>query len=205
MDPDTATVVGSPSAQWPDESGPYVVLVDASGRFEADLIDEWLREASRAATDPIDVFNLPPSRRQRPFGAVDPSIGERLAQEDDPLCVPIRVVWLAEEHDGVRRVTLADLFTLGDPRDPDPIRQRLIYARHPDRCRIVVGEPARRSYLEKRWSAPIGRGPADGTSLGEFVALRAWMALERAERRVRGLRYKVPKFLREDLFWSRPF
>jgi glycerol-3-phosphate O-acyltransferase len=31
------------------------------------------------------------------------------------------------------------------------------------------------------------------------------MALERAERHLRGLRYKVPRFLREDLFWSRPF
>ena len=32
---------------------------------------------------------------------------------------------------------------LGDPRDPDFLRQRVIYAQHPDRCVVVVAEPAR--------------------------------------------------------------
>jgi glycerol-3-phosphate O-acyltransferase len=132
-------------------------------------------------------------------------LSERLAREDDPLCVPIRVAWLAPERDGVRKVRLVDVLKPGDPRDPNPIQQRYILERHPDRCRIVVGEPARRSFLERRWSSPIGRGPADGTSLGEYVAVQAWLALERAERSIRGQRYKVPVFLREDLFWSRPF
>jgi glycerol-3-phosphate O-acyltransferase len=93
----------------------------------------------------------------------------------------------------------------GDPRDPNTLRQHFIKARYPDRVRIVVGEPARRSELEKRWTEPTGRTVADGTSLGDHVALQAWLALERAERKLRGLRYKVPKFLTEDLFWSRPF
>jgi glycerol-3-phosphate O-acyltransferase len=193
------------SAAWPTESGPFVALVDASSSFEADLIASWIHDATGSVDDPIDIFRLPPSRRQRPFGSVDPAIGERLAGEDDPLCVPIRVVWLAEERDGVRRVRLSDLLKPGDPRDPNFLLQHIIVRRHPDRCLIVVGEPARRSDLEKRWSAPSGRGPADGTTLGEFVALQAWMTLEREERHVRGLRYKVPRFLREDLFWSRPF
>ena len=193
------------SAVWPPEAGPFVVLVDASSSLERDLIATWIRDATESVKDPIDILGLPPSRRQRPFGNVDPAIGERLTSEDDPLCIPIRVVWLAEELDGVRRVRLSDLLKPGDPRDPNFLLQHIILNQHPDRCRIVVGEAARRSELEKRWSAPEGRGPADGTTLGEFVALQAWMSLERAERHVRGLRYKVPKFLREDLFWSRPF
>ncbi|MEN8240043.1 MAG: 1-acyl-sn-glycerol-3-phosphate acyltransferase, partial [Actinomycetota bacterium] len=132
-------------------------------------------------------------------------LSERLAREDDPLCVPIRVAWLAPERDGVRKVRLIDVLKPGDPRDPNPVQQNYILKRQPDRCRIVVGAAARRSNLEKRWSEPTGRGPADGTSLGEFVAIQAWLALERAERAIRGQRYKVPAFLREDLFWSRPF
>lgn len=190
---------------WPEGSGPYVVLVDASSTIEADLLEEWVIESTTAISDPIDVFALPPSRRQRRFSSVDFAIGERLSEADDPLCIPVRVVWLAKKRDGVRRVRFSDMFKPGDPRDPNVFRQRVILKRHPDRCRIVVGEPARKSQLESRWSAPTGRGPADGTTLGEFVALQAWMALERAERLVRGLRYKVPRFLREDLFWSRPF
>jgi len=192
-------------ASWPTGSGPFVALVDASSSLERDLIGSWIRDSTENVDEPIHVFDLPPSRRQRAFGSVDLAIGERLTLEDDPLCVPIRVVWLAEKRDGVRRVRLSDLLKPGDPRDPNFVLQRIILRLHPDRCRIVVGEPARRSELEKRWSAPSGRGPADGTTLGEYVALQAWMTLERAERHVRGLRYKVPRFLREDLFWSRPF
>ncbi|MEN8041602.1 MAG: glycerol-3-phosphate 1-O-acyltransferase [Actinomycetota bacterium] len=205
MEPGVDTRIEPDTARWPEDTGPFVVLVDASSALEADLITSWIAKATAAVPDPVEVFALPPSRRRRAFSSVDPAIGERLAEEDDPLCVPIRIVWLAEERDGVRQVTFSDLFKPGDPRDPNYLTQRYILARHPDRCRVVVGEPARRSHLEKRWSAPTGRGPADGTTLGEFVALRAWMALERAERQVRGLRYKIPKFLREDLFWSRPF
>jgi glycerol-3-phosphate O-acyltransferase len=192
-------------SSWPVETGPYIVLVDASSRLESELIATWIIESTEEATDPIDVFHLPPSRRQRRFSSVDLAIGERLSREDDPLCVPIRVAWLAKEIDGVRRVRISDMFKPGDPRDPNFIMQRYLLRRHPDRCQIVVGHPARRTELEKRWTSPIGRGPADGTTFGEFVALQAWKALERAERLVRGLKYKVPKFLREDLFWSRPF
>jgi glycerol-3-phosphate O-acyltransferase len=205
VDLDVDTVVAHAAIEWPEESGPYVVLVDASSTLEAELIADWVVEASQTITDPIDVFALPPSRRQRRFSSVDFAIGERLSEEDDPLCIPVRVAWLAKEIDGVRRVRFSDIFKPGDPRDPNLFTQRLILKRHPDRCRIVVGDPARASELQTRWNAPTGRGPADGTTLGEFVALQAWMALERAERHVRGLRYKVPRFLREDLFWSRPF
>jgi glycerol-3-phosphate O-acyltransferase len=180
-------------------------LVDASSRLEADLIADWYDRISGTIHGPVHIFRLPPSRRRRPFATVDSMIDERLTEEDDPVLVPVRVAWLAKEHDGMRRVTVRDAFRLGDPRDPNALQQRRILARHPDRVRIVVGEPARRSEIEQRWTSPDGRGPADGTTLGEFMALQAWLALERAERHVRGQRYKVPKFLREDLFWSRPF
>ena len=178
---------------WPAESGPYLLLVDASSKLEAQLVASWFKRVSPGITDPVDVFRLPPSRRRRPFATVDPALDERLMAEDDPLLVPVRVAWLPEERDGVRRVTIRDSVRFGDPRDPNMFRQRAILATHPDRARVVVGRAARRSELERQWVEPEGRGPADGTTLGEFVALRAWLALERS------------KFLEEDLFWSRTF
>ena len=190
---------------WPVRHGPYVLLVDASSGVEAKLIAEWYERVAQDVREPVDVFSVPPSRRRRPFASVDPRIDERLSSEDNPLLVPVRVAWLPKERDGMRRVTIRDAFTFGDPRDPNVFQQRSILARHPDRAQIVVGEPAYKSEIVDRWNSPDGRGPADGTTLGEFVALQAWLALERAERLIRGQRYKVPKFLREDLFWSRPF
>ncbi|MGI9666052.1 MAG: 1-acyl-sn-glycerol-3-phosphate acyltransferase [Acidimicrobiia bacterium] len=194
-----------PAPSWPTDSGPYVLLVDASSGIEAKIIADWCEEATAGVTDPVSVFRLPPSRRKRPFASVDPAIDERLSQSDDPLVVPVRIVWLAREHEGTRKVTLRDALRFGDPRDPIVLQQRRILATKPERCRIVVGEPARKSELTQVWSSSEGRGPADGTTIGEFVALRAWLALERAERHLRGQRYKVPRFLYEDLFWSRRF
>jgi len=190
---------------WPDESGPFVVLIDSSSSVESAIINDWVATRTKDCRDPISQFKLPASRRRRPFSSVDLAIGERLTAEDDPLCIPIRVAWLATERDGTRQVRLVDVLKPGDPRDPNALLQRYLLGRHPDRMQIVVGEAARRSTLEKRWSQPSGRGPADGTTFGEYVALQAWLSLERAERLIRGQRYKVPKFLREDLFWSRPF
>ncbi|MCB1246885.1 MAG: 1-acyl-sn-glycerol-3-phosphate acyltransferase, partial [Acidimicrobiia bacterium] len=182
-----------------------MALIDASSELEADIISDYLDSIQASHPEPLTRLRLPPSRRHRRFATVDPAIGERLRREDDPLCVPLRVVWLAEKVDGVRQVRLRDILVPGDPRDPNLLRQHFIKVRYPERIRIVIGTPARRSELEKRWAEPTGRTVADGTTLGDFVALQAWLALERAERSLRGLRYKVPKFLTEDLFWSRPF
>jgi glycerol-3-phosphate O-acyltransferase len=199
------TVESRQPPEWPAERGPFVALIDASSRLEAGLISDYLDTVEEHTIDPLTRLRLPASRRHRRFTNVDPAISERLHKQDDPLCVPLRVVWLAEEHEGARKVRLKDIFIPGDPRDPNVLRQHFIKGRHPDRIQIVVGQPARRSELEKLWAEPTGRTLNDGTTLGDFVALKAWLSLERAERNMRGLRYKVPKFLTEDLFWSRAF
>ncbi|MEA2023593.1 MAG: 1-acyl-sn-glycerol-3-phosphate acyltransferase [Actinomycetota bacterium] len=190
---------------WPVEvGGPVLLLIDAETSIEHELIKAWI-DRNQPADVRADIAHIPASRRIRRRRRSDPRLEARLGQHDDPIMVPIRIVWLAAERDGKRRVSLKDLLVFGDPRDPNLVRQRWTRTFHPDRIRIVVAEQARKSNLEDRWTDPTGRGPAEGTSLSEFVALKAWLALERAERALRGARYKVPKFLREDLYWSRGF
>jgi glycerol-3-phosphate O-acyltransferase len=78
-----------------------------------------------------------------------------------------------------------------------------VLRREPDRVRIVAGAPAFASELRERWRrSAVGE---TGTTLGlaEYVARQAALALERAERRLRGARYKVPRFVAEDIL-SRP-
>ncbi len=190
---------------WPDEPGPYVFLLDASSGLERDLLEHWIAEHRPDRDTIVHWASIPPPRRRSHRTALDPRLAARLDADDDPLLIPLRVVWLAPERDGRRRVALRDVLIPGDPRDPDPIRQRWILAAHPDRVRIVLGAPARKHDLVARWRDPHGRGPVDGTTFAEFVALQGWLALERAERALRGNRYKVPKFLKEDLYWSRGF
>ncbi|MGH8875088.1 MAG: 1-acyl-sn-glycerol-3-phosphate acyltransferase, partial [Acidimicrobiia bacterium] len=108
--------------------------------------------------------------------------------------LPLRVAWLPPERDGKRTVRWVDVLKLGDPRDPGPLRERIILARHPDRVRIVAGEGAPASELLEAHARSV-----ETLSVGELVTRRAWLALERAERRERGNRYKVPRLVAEDI------
>ena len=189
---------------WPVEGANSVLLlIDADTQIERELIKGWI-ERHRPDGVRVDTAYIPAGRR-RNKRRDDFRLDALLSQPGDPMMVPIRIIWLAEERHGQRRVSLKDVMAFGDPRDPHLFRQRWIRTAHPDRIRLIVAEPAPKSDLEARWHDPDGRGPAEGTSLAEFVALKAWLSLERAERSLRGARYKVPKFLREDLLWSRGF
>ena len=162
-------------------------------------MEAWI-DRNRPPDATAEPVCIPASRRRRQGCRIDPGLEGRMARGDNPVLVPLRIAWLAPQRDGIRSVRLADLVKLGDPRDPDLLRQYLILARAPDRCRILVGEPATSSELTARWQEGV-----ESISLSEFVARRAWLALERAERRVRGNRYKVPKFVHQEILRTSDF
>ncbi len=185
---------------WPvEETSPAVFLIDASSHLERKLLQAWI-DRSRPADATVESVCIPASRRRRQGCRIDPGLESRMERADDPVLVPLRIAWLAPRRDGTRSVKLADLLKLGDPRDPDLLRQYLILARAPDRCQILVGEPARSSELITRWQEGV-----ESSSLSEFVARRAWLALERAERRVRGNRYKIPRFVHQEILGTSEF
>jgi glycerol-3-phosphate O-acyltransferase len=185
---------------WPGVGDNRVVfLLDAASGLERRLLGDWIarhRPSGNGAT--VEALTLPPSRR-RHRGRLDPRLEASLATDDDPLMAPLRVAWLPEQRDGVRAARLGDMLTIGDPRDPSRFGAAWVLNRHPDRCRIVAGEPARASELRARWQRAGGADSGQTAGLPEFVARQAALALERAERRVRGARYKVPTLVQEDI------
>ncbi len=187
---------------WPDAGSRRVVLLlDASSSIERRLLDAWVE---RARPDPgagsrANAIPIPPSRRRRSGRRLDPRLEDALASDDDPLLAPLRVVWLPELVDGRRVARLSDLLKLGDPRDPGVLRQFGVLVRRRDRCRIVAGEPARASELRARWREAGGADAGQTGGLAEFVSRMAALALERAERALRGARYKVPRLVHEEI------
>ncbi len=182
---------------WPDEKGPYLFVAEVSGPLERRLLDAWIERNRPDDVDPRQVqqARLPATRRRARLPA-DPALAAFIAADADALVVPLRVVWLAQQREGRRSVKVSDLLRLGDPRDPGPIRQYLMYRRFPDRVRIIKGATARLPELRRSWSESSAID--EGRSLVEEVARRAWLTLERAERALRGSRYKVPKFPQGD-------
>lgn len=177
-----------------------VVLVDACSRLERELIRGWV---DRSARSDVDLLDLRPSRRGPLFRRprpTDPRLATRLQRGDDPWVQPVRVAWLPPERNGRRTASWIDLLKTGDPRDPNPVRQYLVLRFFPQRVRLVAGEGARASELVAAWQLS-----SETTPLADFVGRRAHLALERAERRLRGNRYKVPKFLKEEILSQSDF
>jgi len=168
---------------------PVVVLARAQTPTERELVERWSGETHPGA--------------ELIVGA-DGALSERLARGDDPLVVPVRVAWLPRERHGERRARPTDVLLLANPRRPHARAQARILRREPDRSRVVVGDPAPLSDLRRRWQADSG-GTGGATGLAMFVGRQATLALERAERRVIGDRYKVPRLVAEQITDSQSF
>ncbi len=155
-----------------------LLLLDTDTAVERDAIQRWIdAEAKGADTLLID----------------DDRLGAALSNGHDPLVRPVGVAWLPPEHRGRRRARFRHLLTLRDPWHPSVKAQRKILRSEPDRCEVVVAEPARASALRKRFDAN------PGGAFEDFVRRQAHLALERAERALVGVQYKVPKLVFEEI------
>jgi glycerol-3-phosphate O-acyltransferase len=90
-----------------------------------------------------------------------------------------------------------------DPYRPSERQQQRILARQPARARVLAGEPATIGSLRQRWAEATGGEDPD--DFGAYVARRATLALDRAEYRLRGPRYKTPSLVKEEILASRRF
>jgi len=188
--------------RWPEdapEQGSVLVLVDASSRLEDQLIAAWVGRHAPPEVE-VELIRLAPSRRRRFGHKTDPRLEARMKRGDLPFLLPVRVAWSPFMRRGQRSVSWTDILRLGDPRDPDAFRQRVILARWPDRASIVVGPGAS---AERLMSAHLAC--TDIVTLTDFVTRRAWLALEKAERNLRGNRYKVPRFLHDEILSNSEF
>ncbi len=197
-------------SSWPfgRDPGRIVFLLDASSPLEERILRAWIASARPAEVAPESVaaVRIPGSRRPGTSAkASSPgALDAFLAGGGDPLLAPLRVAWLAPEDEGRREASFRDLLLgLGDPRDPGALRARWVRWRAPDRCPVVVAEPAPLSALRERWQKAVGTDLSETVGLESFVIRQAALALDRAERRMRGGRYKIPRFLGEEIL-ARP-
>ncbi|MFB8001929.1 glycerol-3-phosphate 1-O-acyltransferase [Nocardia sp. NPDC056000] len=175
--------------------GSVVALVDAAGRVERELIGNWLAEGGIAqeygTAAPVTQLDLD----------ADAVTTRLVGRHDDPLVVPVRVLWLPPERDGVRRTSFGDLITLTNPRKPNRFMQRRLVTKAPDRHLVLTGAPARLSELRANNPGSIGAPE----SFARAIVRAGTVALERAERAVIGDRYKVPRLVVEEILDSPEF
>ena len=133
--------------------GPTVAVVAYTTTLERTMIEDWLR------SDEV------PAEYRTPTGPQSLELDSRVLADqlvtrtDDPLILPVRVVWLPAERDGARRVRFSDVLALTNPRNPNLLLQKWLVRKGADRHRIVVAQPARLSQMRAALAA--GHGAAD--------------------------------------------
>ena len=166
-----------------------IMLEFASSPTEREVLDEWLRQAH------------PAEERVRVLAADRRGLAAALDGDGgDPEVTPVKVAWLPRERAGTRSARLSDLLAFRNPRRPREAEQRRILRSEPDRCRVVVGEPATVGELRSRFESG-----GNGGDLAAFVSRQGALALERAERSLIGTQYKVPRFVSEEIAASGQF
>jgi glycerol-3-phosphate O-acyltransferase len=160
------------------QTAPLILLAETGTEVERALVRRWLRGAE-----------LRPS-------AVLPLDGPELARSlagtpPDTVVTAARVAWLPPEREGEHTTHWPGVLSLVSTWRPPSFQQARIARREPRRARVVLAEPATVAALRARWG---GTG-----SFAHFVALQARLALERAERPLRGYRYKVPRHVVEAI------
>ena len=178
----------------PDES-PVVYLLDVATDLEVRLLEKWIRGETGSQTETIRVSS---SRRGRGGDPVE--LTDRISAEDDVFLIPVRVVWLAPKKKGQRSVTWSDAFKPGDPRDPRGLRAYWIRSLRPGRLKLIAARGALSSDLTADYESS---GEIDG--IAAFVTRRVWRVLDQAERKLRGNRYKIPRFVPEAILSRRDF
>jgi glycerol-3-phosphate O-acyltransferase len=172
-----------------------VLLTQASTPTEARLIAERIAASGGAGRPTVSLG--PPGDGAAPLPR------SLLDGDQDLRLVPVRVAWRPEEHAGRRAARLQDLMPGHDPYHPTERQQERILARQPGRATVLVGEPATVASLRERWADTTGGEDPD--DFGGYVARRATLALDRAEYKLLGPRYKTPSLVKDEILSSRRF
>ena len=177
------------------EGAKTVYLLDAAIELEVRLLSRWIRSHIGPSAETNRIAS---SRRGR--GGDPEALEGRMSAGDDPYLIPVRVVWMAPKKRGRRSVGWSEAFKPGDPRDPRGFRAYWIRTMRPGRVKLIAATGAFSAELAIDYEAS---GDIDG--LASYVTRRAWRVLDKAERKLRGNRYKIPRFIAEAILSRREF
>lgn len=180
-----------------------IVILDVAHGVEQQELERYLRAALHEHAIESEIHECvlpivrdpenPPSEKLQPL----------LDLPGDTAVLPLRVVWRTSLQEKNTRPRARDLL-FGNQRRPKPSRARRILRQHPERVVCVAGEPATLADLEERFRQRRG-DTVTADALAAFIAGQAGLALDVAERRLQGSRYKVPRRVATNLLASFKF
>ena len=185
----------------PDGAKNIVFVIDASNDIEQHLLEEWVDGVadqqgieSKKLIIPIssDPENIPVSK-----------FIELAGSSSNPHIIPVRVVWKRSKDQANRPAKLRDLVRRKNVI-PSQARASRILRQEPERALKVAADSATLDELKARLQEN-GGSIDDPEQVAIFIAEQAALALDVAERRHTGSRYKVPRRVAENIKTSLEF
>ena len=172
------------------DSDHVLFIVDAEHKVEETLLLNWLSESNKEQSSAV-ISHCVVSIANDPEDIATQGLEMALQIPSDTLVVPVRVVWKTklDRPDGKPR--FKDLLS-GNLRRPSEKRAQKILDNDPSLAKCIMGKPATLADLSERYENRQKFARID-VNLAEYVAEQAGLALEVAERRLRGSRYKIPR------------
>jgi len=192
------TETTSSTLQLPTDT-PVLVILDARHRIEERTLNNWIEEQTQAAHLPgrINTVSLPISDERRRLELSE--LQQQLAGDTATLVVPVRVFWRIPGFEQARGLQLRQLL-FGDPRAPGAARAWWMLLRDPRRALCFSAQAATiREMRQEFQHSGVADGAEADLEFARLVVRKAGVALDIAERGLRGSRYKVPKFVAENL------
>lgn len=146
-------------------------------------------------------LSIADERTKRPLDV----LAQKLMATPETLVMPIRIAWQIPNFRQDRAIKLRHML-YGDPRQPGALRARAILMRDKERAHILTGQPATIADLQERFRNQIGVDEQfDAMEFAAFVTRQAGLVLDIEERRLRGIRYKVPHYVADGILSSKRF
>lgn len=185
-----------------NSDGPILFVVDARNRLERKLLETWIQSPDRQVTEKKWVA-LTISRKMRASALV--ALAQNLEMAGETCVVPVRVAWPVPDDRVNKPISMRTLI-FGDRRRPSLLRAYVTLRKDRSRAKVLVGVPASIDDLKNRFAQYHATDDANSaTDLAAFVIRQASVALDIAERRLHGSRYKVPRFVADSIISSRKF
>lgn len=184
-----------------------IALLDAAHSIEQRELERYVRGAFHEHAITAEFYECVVPIVRDPENPPTAQLKPLLDLPGDTAVLPLRVVWRSSLQEKTTRPRPRDLL-FGNPRRPKPGRARRILRKHPERMVCVAGRPATldelRERLRRRHGGDAG-SCARPEALAAFIAGQAGLALDVAERRLQGCRYKVPRRVADNLLSSYKF
>lgn len=173
------------------DSEQVLFILDAEHKIEERLLMQWLTNTKAQLGYAGTVSHCVVPIAHDPENIQTQALQMALQIKDSTLVVPVRVVWKTSFDEINDRPKFRDLLG-GNQRLPNLRKAQRILDVDPSRALCIMGKPATILDLAARYSQRREISTVDA-DLADYVAEQASLALEVAERRLRGGRYKVPR------------